>query len=417
MYCRMTRGIFFRANGELPCYCASGEQLRLGKVPTDSFDYDFVKDFYFNARFNRVRQHMQNDKLPWPSFCLKCNYIDPYGSWDTGLISKEIEWAHIESSALCNLRCPFCVHGIPQKIRKYKRPEPLMMPYEMFDKSMRDIANAGLNFTWMYFSGRGEPTLHPEIWKMVKLCKDIFDTNFLVNTNGNTPFKDMIVDSGLDKIKIALDSVFQEPYAKYRIGGNVERVIDLTRNIIERKRKLGVTYPEVIWQKVLFDFSDSDEELLAYQAKAKELGVDTVLFNFTWTENYSKRTPDDIPKTFPNLRFGNFHSKFHLSPKAFEEKIARAESSSDPRDWIKLATDITHWFYLGISTRDDMDSYAKMPFSDKRQYISRINDPHYEDYLKALAHSFARLDQIYRERGEGNHARVWRDMSEMVPVE
>jgi len=32
MNCRMSRGIYLRANGEINCYCSTGEQITLAKL-------------------------------------------------------------------------------------------------------------------------------------------------------------------------------------------------------------------------------------------------------------------------------------------------------------------------------------------------------------------------------------------------
>ncbi|WP_147819483.1 radical SAM protein [Salidesulfovibrio onnuriiensis] len=219
MNCRMTRGIYLRANGEINCYCSTGEQVTLDMLPLDRSNWHFVDDHYLKGRFRQIRTAFSKESLPFPDQCAKCNYLASQESFDASLVEREVEWLHIEPAAVCNLRCPFCVHGIPSGERTWARPKPHLLPRILYTKLLDDLKDRNMNVRWMYFSGRGEPGLHPEIWDMVAEAKSKMDTNFLVNTNGNIPYDDMIVDSGLDKIKIALDSLDPDTYSRYRRGG------------------------------------------------------------------------------------------------------------------------------------------------------------------------------------------------------
>ena len=58
----------------------------------------------------------------------------------------------------------------------------------------------------------------------------------------------------------------------------------------------------VIWQYILFNHNDSDEELIQWQKMALDAGVNRLRFVFTRCNNYSTRqTGEDIPRIFPDI--------------------------------------------------------------------------------------------------------------------
>jgi MoaA/NifB/PqqE/SkfB family radical SAM enzyme len=416
MNCRMTRGIYLRANGEINCYCSTGEQISLAQLPLHDFNFNFIGDYYLNHSLQHIRQSFQDDKLPFPAYCLKCNYLEPFGEFEWAKVSSEIEWAHLEAAAACNLRCPFCVHGIPFNRRKYTRNGPRILPTDLYDKIIRDIAAAGMNIKWMYFSGRGEPGLHPDLWPMVATGKECFDTNFLVNTNGNIAFDDRIVHCGLDKIKIAIDSIDAATYARYRVNGDLQKVIALTEKIANARAKRVGAKPEIIWQKVMFSFNDSDEELVAYQRKALSCGVDTIKFVYTWTKDFSKRRPKDLPRIFPNIEILDTLAKSNLTVAEMDYEIKSLPAKEDVPGIIRFIGRILHWFELGTEDRDHYDSFASLKFSDERLYVLRRSDPLADFYRMALKDSMVKLSEVYLNKGARTESRKYKKFGESIPT-
>lgn len=416
MNCRMTRGVYLRANGEINCYCSTGEQVTLTHLPLDRDDWNFVNDFYMRGRFSGLRKDMARGVLPFPVQCVKCNYLLPHDSFDADAVDTEIEWLHAEAAAVCNLRCPFCVHGIPLEERTYTRPKPHILPRELYSKMLRDVKDAGMNFKWMYFSGRGEPGLHPQLWEMVTESKDMFDTNFLINTNGNIPYNDAIVDSGLDKIKIALDSLDQETYARYRRGGEVDTLLKLTRGIADRKAALGVKNPTIIWQIVLFDYNDSDEHLERYQRVAQEMGVDRIRLVFTYTEGFSSRRPSDVPMLFPDIEVLDSTQRDNLPLEDLERRLANLKDAPDLGHAMSLASRIMKWFNLGVEDRDAYNAYANLPPYAPELLRLREGDPLLDKYVGGFVQTMETLVRVYETMPDcGDAARMCADWAKRMP--
>jgi len=397
MDCRMTRGVYLRANGEINCYCSTGEQVTLDHLPLDRTDWDFVADHYLRGRFGHIRESFATDRVPFPDQCAKCNYLDPAGTFAPDKVESEIEWAHIEPCAVCNLRCPFCVHGVPLEKRTWSRPKPHILPRALYSKMLDDLSAKGMNIRWMYFSGRGEPGLHPELWEMVAEAKAKMRTNFLVNTNGNIPFDPRIVESGLDKIKIALDSHYPETYARYRKGGDVNKLLELTRRIAEHKRKTGSKTPQIIWQKVLFDYNDSPEEVAAYQRLALECGVDRIRMCYTYTSGFSHSDPKDLEHIFPAIDILNNRDRLDVPA----DLLARAAAPDcSLADRFAVISRLYHWFDLGLQNREEYDDFATLALDDEKLYRGRMDDPDFARRMGLLAEQFAALAAIYGGRGK-----------------
>ncbi len=122
----------------------------------------------------------------------------------------------IESTAKCNLFCPMC----PRE-NIYFPPKDMEMP--VFKKII-DEAKDHLEFAVPY--GVGEPLLNGEIYDMLAYCRKAgvptgISTNATILTEEASR---RLIASGLDYIIFAVDGATAETYAKYRKGGDFEKV-------------------------------------------------------------------------------------------------------------------------------------------------------------------------------------------------
>jgi radical SAM protein with 4Fe4S-binding SPASM domain len=148
-----------------------------------------------------------------------------------------------------------------------------MLDPGFFEKTISQLKNQLHSLTF-YF--QGEPYLNPDFLKMVEIANrhkiyTITSTNahYLNEENAiNT------VKSRLDKLIISVDGITQEVYQQYRIGGNVDKVIEGTREILKQKKILKSRYPHVVWQFIVF--KPNEHQVEAVKKLGKELGVDEV---------------------------------------------------------------------------------------------------------------------------------------------
>ena len=57
-----------------------------------------------------------------------------------------------------------------------------------------------------------------------------------------------IVQSGLSRLIISIDGMTQDTYASYRVGGQLDKVLEGTRNMVEARRANGGRGPHLVWQ-------------------------------------------------------------------------------------------------------------------------------------------------------------------------
>ena len=62
----------------------------------------------------------------------------------------------------------------------------------------------------------------------------------------------------LDEIIVSLDGVDQETYAKYRVGGQIERVFDGVRRLVAAKQQLGAQTPLINLQFIVMKHNEHD---------------------------------------------------------------------------------------------------------------------------------------------------------------
>ena len=171
-----------------------------------------------------------------------------------------------EPTNLCNLNCPECPTG-----NKTSNIPKGKMDFTFYKKVIDEVKSS-IIYQMLYF--QGEPFLNPEIFKMIKYSDDnkIYTT---LSTNGH--FLSMennrkIIQSGLKEILISVDGITQESFEKYRIGGNLNTVLNGIKNLIASKQELKSKYPKIIVQFLVF--KHNEHEIKDIQILCKKLKVD-----------------------------------------------------------------------------------------------------------------------------------------------
>jgi radical SAM protein with 4Fe4S-binding SPASM domain len=193
----------------------------------------------------------------------------------------------IEPTTSCNLRCPEC----PSGKRAFSRPTG-MLEEENFRKIMDEVSGRLLYLTF-YF--QGEPYLHPRFTEMVRYASG---KNIYTATSTNAHYLDdanaeRTVLSGLHRLIISIDGTTQGSYEAYRVGGNLEKVMVGTRNILKWKKKLRSKTPHVIFQFLVV--KANEHQVNDVQRLAAEMGVDEVRLKTAQVYDY-KNGSEFIPE-------------------------------------------------------------------------------------------------------------------------
>lgn len=208
------------------------------------------------------------------SFSRLCNFIAcKFSFFLSNIFRIPIVWnqpwsATIEPASICQLKCPECLVGTNKIKRKNK-----FLADEVYDKILKQINKKTF---WLNLYFQGEPLLDVDIFnKISKAHKLKFYT--VISTNAqliNEDFATKICQSKLDKIIISLDGITDATYSNYRLGGDIQKVLNGISFIKKHRQKKSTPIIEV--QMLVFSFNENQKKDL--KKKALELGADKVVF-------------------------------------------------------------------------------------------------------------------------------------------
>lgn len=190
----------------------------------------------------------------------------------------------VEPTTSCNLRCPQC----PSGLREFSR-DTGMLDMELYKKIIDEIY-PDLIYIILYF--QGEPFLNKKFLKFVRYANE---KNIYTATSSNAHyFTDEMakatVESGLDRLLISIDGTTQDTYSKYRVGGDLQKVIDGTKNLLKWKKKLNSPTPNIIWQFIAFKHNEhqiNDFKKLAKEIGVNEIGIKTAqIYDYQTSDNF-----------------------------------------------------------------------------------------------------------------------------------
>ena len=181
----------------------------------------------------------------------------------------------IETSSVCNLRCPMCNMTIEFNKGKDSAIKRGLMSWELYKKIIDEAAEIGVYSVKLNW--RGEPTMNRQLPDMVRYAKEKGILDIMINSNGVLVDKNLaedLIDAGLDQMFFSVDSINPEKYEKIRVGAKYEEVIENIKYFAEYNEKKG--HPVFIRvQKVLmYDTNNENENFKEFFGKI----VDQVAF-------------------------------------------------------------------------------------------------------------------------------------------
>lgn len=200
-----------------------------------------------NENFHAVTaQSVFDHRLADPRFRdYRRRWLEDPASFKTGSFPIHLD---VESTGVCNLRCPFCA----TTTKTWGPDAPGYMKLELFRRIIDEGAAEGLCSIKLSF--RGEPTLHPQLPEMVGYAKrkGILDVYF--NTNATLLTEALVhqlIEAGLDRISVSFESITKEAYEIYRAGAKYERVIENVHRLRKIRDARGLGYPQIRVQTVM----------------------------------------------------------------------------------------------------------------------------------------------------------------------
>lgn len=148
---------------------------------------------------------------------------------------------YIEPTSLCNLNCEMCFRKawIGEKYGNIRTEAVLqLMDSPFFAEGVKTV----------FFGGMGEPLIHPDIFEMIFRARECGKRVELI-TNG-TSLKEKtaqrLVELGVNKVWVSIDSFDPEGYGKIQVGSNFGEVVKNMESFNELRlgtsTQLGLTF-------------------------------------------------------------------------------------------------------------------------------------------------------------------------------
>jgi radical SAM protein with 4Fe4S-binding SPASM domain len=204
------------------------------------------------------------------------------------LLKKPKQWGvpisiTFEPTTSCNLRCPEC----PSGKREFTRPTGMLQP-DFFKASIDELYK---EISYLIFYFQGEPYLNAKFLEMVKYAssKKIYtatstNAHYLNDVNARKT-----VESGLDRLIISIDGTTQQTYQQYRVGGELNKVLEGAGNIMKWKKELKSVTPHVIFQFLVV--KPNEHQLQDMKQLARDMGVQDLRFKTAQVYEYEKGNP------------------------------------------------------------------------------------------------------------------------------
>ena len=271
------------ANGNIVCSCADPVGYRVyGNVYNDRIDH------VFNGPMYQEMRHWQLCSMP-QSWC-------PVVQYDCGLRTNRanndrketgcsIKRLQLEPTSYCNLSCPECLIGLYKDDADFRKERDSFLPLKVMENIIEQIPDLEL----MWFYNFGESFLHPDAIPFLRYFRSHQpNAHVIVNTNG-MPLDSARIDAIASEVlathfSFSIDGVWQSSYAAYRKNGNIRKALanlEAMARACDRYRTKDKI--KVIWQYILFEWNDSDEEINAAKHLAKEIGC-----NIQWILTHTR---------------------------------------------------------------------------------------------------------------------------------
>lgn len=152
-------------------------------------------------------------------------------------------YIEVEVTTRCNLRCTMCEHT-------YWREKGLDMSLEQFKR----VVDQFPKLSWIGTTGIGSSFLNRDFPKMLEYAKsrsiyvELFDPFHMLDEG---LIETVVRDSLIDRLICSIDGATRQTYEKIRVGAKFDRVIGNIRTLVETKRRLGTSFPELSFHYII----------------------------------------------------------------------------------------------------------------------------------------------------------------------
>ena len=307
-------------------------------------------------------------------------------------IKKPVQWGlpvsiSIEPTTSCNLRCPEC----PSGLRAFTRPTG-MLKKDFFSETIDQLYKE-LYYLVFYF--QGEPYLNPQFLDMVKYASDkkIYtatstNAHYLNDANAKKT-----IESGLDRLIISIDGTTQEVYQQYRVGGQLNKVLEGAKNMVKWKKEMNSKKPFIIFQFLVV--KHNEHQIEDVKKLAAEIGADDVWFKTAQVYDYENDPNQLIPTN-------NQYSRYRKN----KNNQTEVKSSLQNHCWRLWHAPVITWDGLVVPCCFDKDAQHQLGDLKGKPFKEIWQNGKYSAFRKKIMQSRKNID-ICANCSEGT--KVWSD--------
>lgn len=200
----------------------------------------------------------------------------------------------IEPGTICQLKCHFCPQSyddfdLKKEFLKFNDFKKIIDYFEDF------VTDINL-FNW------GEPLLNAYLPEMIiyasekKICTVVHSNLIFLTEN----LAEKLIKSGLSVLVASIDGASEESYQVYRKGGSFTVAFENLKLLLNKKKKLKMKTPDIIWKFLIFKHNEHEIEKAKYIAQEIEAHID---FKFACTQG-------EFEPTLEQYNSKDFVSKF-----------------------------------------------------------------------------------------------------------
>ncbi len=292
---------------------------------------------------------------------------------------RQINALQLEVTNCCNLKCSICCRDLRESSLELRS-----LSFGDFEGIFNKISSF-LNIFEFNPQGLGEPFLCADILKILSLVKSKQITTWLV-TNGtliNDSIARGLVEIGVDKIRISVDSADPGLYAKIKPDSRLEEVIGNISRLNFYKERLKMDYPRLAFNSVVLRSTVVGLVDLIELASSLEVGEVTLIPLVLFSNEMSVKDDqvdfygDDFKNRFEDLKILAQHKGVELnlgiSLETKEVKYCHHGIYVDAAGGVYPCCNIAS-FKFGNAYRDDIQRIASR-YLDFRKWLDKQNIP------------------------------------------
>lgn len=304
---------------------------------------------------------------------------------------RAVQWGlpvsiSVEPTTSCNLRCPEC----PSGLRSFTRATG-MLQTDFFRQTI-DQLHRDLFYLVFYF--QGEPYLHPSFLEMVAYAskRKIYtatstNAHYLTDENARRT-----IESGLDRLIISIDGTTQDVYQQYRVGGQLNKVLEGAARVVKWKKELTSRTPFIVFQFLVV--RPNEHQIEEARELARTIGVDDIWFKTAQIYDYENDPHQLIPTR-------EEYSRYRRTPQGnqFKGKLSN-------HCWRLWHDPVITWNGLVAPCCFDKDAQYQMGNLQQQRFVDIWHSEPYRQFRAKILKGRKHID-ICANCSEGT--RVWGD--------